>query len=106
MAHRSTPMLHEPRPMAQGPMPERVKPCRSPSWPDDRLSISDGGEMSDDSRGDDDRCCKGDIRDSCCKAKGDIRDGNSVDCGIGDVGDNCVGEGSDGSDVCHSRYQR
>ena len=78
--------------MAQGPMPERARPSRGPSWPDDGLSISNGG-------GDDDSCCRG-----------DIRDGNSVDHGIGNDGDGSVDEGSDGSDldgiVCHSRYQR
>ena len=76
-------------PMAQGPTPEQAEPSRSPSWPDDELSISD-------SRGDNDSCCKGNI----C-------DGNSVDRGIGDDGDSGVGEGSDlDGIVCHSGYQR
>ncbi len=81
MAHRPMPMLHEPRPMA-----ERAKPSRSPSWPDDGLSTSDGSDVIDYGigRGDDDSC-----------SKGDIRDGNSVDRGICDDGDGCVGEGSD-----------
>ena len=101
MAHRPMPMLHEPRPMAQGPMPERAKLSRSSSWPGDGLSTSDGSDVIDYGicRGDDDSC-----------SKGDIRDGNSVDRGICDDGDGCVGEGSDGSDVdgivYHGRYQR
>ena len=68
-------------PMAQGPTPEQAEPSRSPSWPDDELSISD-------SRGDNDSCCKG-----------NIRDGNSVDRGIGDDGDGSVGKGLNGSDT-------
>ena len=86
MAHRMIPMLPEPRPMApmaQGPMPERAKPSRSPSWPDDGLSISDG-------RGDNDSCCKGD---------GNISDRNSDSRGIGDDGDGSVGKGLNGSDT-------
>ena len=86
MAHRMIPMLPEPRPMApmaQGPMPERAKPSRSPSWPDDGLSISDG-------RGDNDSCCKGD---------GNIGDRNSDSRGIGDDGDGSVGKGLNGSDT-------
>ena len=70
-------------PMAQGPMPERAKPSRSPSWPDDGLSISD-------SRGDNDSCCKGD---------GNIGDRNSDSRGIGDDGDGSVGKGLNGSDT-------